>query len=146
MPERNIPEKVDVTLVKGERRDAIGSKGAPSAAHPGEMLKEEFLRPWGMSINWLAKALHFDASHLRQIVQGDRCITPKTALLLSRYFGTDPRFWLNQGSEEALRNAARCPDIMKEVARVEPLVMQNPLETGSCGQTSRGRRLIEARG
>ena len=113
------------------RPKRIDSRAVPGRAHPGETLAEEFLRPWGMSIKWLAKALHVDPSHLRQIVRGDRCIPPKTALLLSRYFGTGPQLWLNRDSEDALRKAERRPDILREVSRVEPLVLQRPLERGS---------------
>lgn len=90
---------------------------------------EEYLRPWGMSINWLAKALHMEASSVRQIVRGERRITPRTALLLSRYFGTDPQRWLDRNSEDALRIAERSPDIIREVSRVEPLVLERPIGT-----------------
>lgn len=63
--------------------------------HPGEILKEEFLEPMGISQYRLAKEISVSARRINQIVQGKRAITPDTALRLSRYFGMSERFWLN---------------------------------------------------
>ena len=63
--------------------------------HPGEILREELLKPLEMSVNQLAKALAVDAPRLNEIVRGRRGITADTALRLARYFGTTPEFWLN---------------------------------------------------
>ena len=62
--------------------------------HPGEVLKEDFLKPLGMSQNALAKAIGVPPIRISQIVRGKRAITPETALRLARYFGTSPEFWL----------------------------------------------------
>jgi len=62
--------------------------------HPGEVLREDFLKPLGMSQNALAKALGVPPIRISQIVRGKRAITPETALRLARYFGTSPEFWL----------------------------------------------------
>jgi len=62
--------------------------------HPGEILREEFLRPLGMSMNRLADELHVPANRITQIVDGRRSVTGETALRLARYFGTSPEFWL----------------------------------------------------
>jgi len=63
--------------------------------HPGEILREEYLEPLGMSANALAGALRLTAARINEIVREKRGITPDTALRLSRYFGTTPEFWLN---------------------------------------------------
>ena len=62
--------------------------------HPGEVLKEDFLKPLGMSQNALAKTIGMPPIRISQIVRGKRAITPETALRLARYFGTSPEFWL----------------------------------------------------
>jgi antitoxin HigA-1 len=63
--------------------------------HPGEILREEYLVPLGMSARALAKALGVPANRITEIMRGDRDISADTAIRLGRYFGTDPRFWLN---------------------------------------------------
>jgi addiction module HigA family antidote len=63
--------------------------------HPGEILREEFLAPLGISANELALALRVPATRINDIVREKRGITADTALRLSRYFGTTPRFWMN---------------------------------------------------
>ena len=67
--------------------------------HPGEILREDFMRPLTLSINRLALDLHVPVTRIAEIVHERRAITPDTALRLGRYFNTSPRFWLNlQGS------------------------------------------------
>ena len=63
--------------------------------HPGEILREEFLSPLGMSAHQLALALRVPATRINDIVNEKRGITADTALRLSRYFGTTPRLWMN---------------------------------------------------
>lgn len=63
--------------------------------HPGEILREEFLSPLGISANELALALRVPATRINDIVNRKRGITADTALRLSRYFGTTPKFWMN---------------------------------------------------
>lgn len=63
--------------------------------HPGEMLREEFLIPLGISQNALALKIRVPATRIGEIVRGKRAITPDTALRLARYFGNSPEFWLN---------------------------------------------------
>lgn len=62
--------------------------------HPGEVLREDFLRPLAMSQYALARALGVPEIRISEIVNGKRAITPDTALRLARYFGTSPEFWL----------------------------------------------------
>ena len=63
--------------------------------HPGEILMEEFLKPFGISQYRLAKDIHVPARRINEIVQGKRSISADTALRLSRYFNLSERFWLN---------------------------------------------------
>jgi addiction module HigA family antidote len=63
--------------------------------HPGEVLLEDFLKPFGISQYRLAKDLKVPPRRINEIVHGTRSITADTALRLSRYFGTTDRFWLN---------------------------------------------------
>ena len=63
--------------------------------HPGEFLREDFMKPLGLSINRLALDLHVPATHIGEIVHERRRITADTALRLARYFKTNPEFWLN---------------------------------------------------
>ena len=62
--------------------------------HPGEILREEFLAPLGMSAHELALALRVPATRIHDIVREKRGITAETALRLSRYFGTTAHFWM----------------------------------------------------
>lgn len=63
-------------------------------SHPGEVLREDFLKPLQMSQYALAKALSVPEVRISEIVNGKRAITPDTALRLARYFGTSAEFWL----------------------------------------------------
>jgi addiction module HigA family antidote len=73
--------------------------------HPGEILREEFLAPLGISAHQLALALRVPATRINDIVNEKRGITAETALRLSRYFGTTPRFWMNMQSSWELEMA-----------------------------------------
>ena len=75
------------------------------AMHPGKTIREDVLKPLGMSVNALSKELRVPATRLNDIVRGRRGISADTALRLARYLGTSPRFWLNLQSEFDLRVA-----------------------------------------
>ena len=85
--------------------------------HPGEILREDYLEPLGMSVNALSKALHVPTTRMNEIVRGNRGITADTALRLARYFGTSERFWLNLQTEYELRQAqiSKAEQVEKEV-------------------------------
>lgn len=72
---------------------------------PGEILLEDFMRPLGISINALARALSVPPNRIGAIVNGSRAITADTALRLGRYFGTSPELWLDLQSDYELRVA-----------------------------------------
>jgi len=63
--------------------------------HPGEILREEFLEPLGMSANALSMALRVPAPRINEVVRERRGVSPDTALRLARFFSTTPQFWLN---------------------------------------------------
>ena len=65
--------------------------------HPGEILREEFMIPLGLSANALARALGVPPNRITAIIAAEnpRAVTPDTALRLARYFGTTPQLWLN---------------------------------------------------
>ena len=63
--------------------------------HPGEMLREEFLNPMGLTQQDLADAIAVPYQRVNEIVNGRRGGTPSTALRLSKYFGTSTEFWMN---------------------------------------------------
>lgn len=63
--------------------------------HPGEVLQEEFLTPFGMTAYRLAKSIDVPQTRIGDIISGKRSITADTALRLSKFFGTTPDFWLN---------------------------------------------------
>src|SRR3989454_2740701 len=65
------------------------------AVHPGEILTEEFLKPFGISQYRLAKDIRVPPRRINEIVHGMRSITADTALRLARYFGISPAFWMN---------------------------------------------------
>jgi addiction module HigA family antidote len=63
--------------------------------HPGEILREEFLDPLGISAYRLAKYINVPLTRVTAILDGKRAITADTALRLSRYFGLSEKFWIN---------------------------------------------------
>jgi antitoxin HigA-1 len=73
--------------------------------HPGEILREEYLVPLGLSANALARALGVTTARVNDIVRERRGITGDTALRLARYFGTDAQSWLNLQAAYELRLA-----------------------------------------
>jgi addiction module HigA family antidote len=81
------------------------TKRAPAAVHPGEILREEFLKPLGMSANRLAIELRVPAPRMSEIVRERRAISAETALRLARFFRTTPDFWMNLQMAYDLRTA-----------------------------------------
>jgi addiction module HigA family antidote len=76
-----------------------------TAIHPGEILMEEFLRPHGLTPSSLAERLGLPANRITMIVNGERAVSPETALLLGTAFGTTPAFWLNLQQRHDLERA-----------------------------------------
>lgn len=63
--------------------------------HPGIILLEDFLKPYGIAMNALAVKLRVANPHIWQVCRGKRAVTPPLALRLARFFGNSPEFWLN---------------------------------------------------
>jgi addiction module HigA family antidote len=80
-------------------------KNGMRPVHPGEVLREDFLKPLGMSANALAKALRVPAPRINDVVRGRRGVSADTAMRLARYFGGDARSWLNLQTAHDLRVA-----------------------------------------
>jgi addiction module HigA family antidote len=80
-------------------------KNGMRPVHPGEVLREDFLIPLGMSANALATALKVSAPRINDIVRERRGLTADTALRLARYFGGDAQSWLNLQAAYDLRTA-----------------------------------------
>lgn len=82
--------------------------------HPGVHLREDFMKPFGLSANALARALEVTPARINEILRGRRGISADTALRLARFFGTDAQSWLNlqshydiQCAEDAAGGAIR---------------------------------------
>ena len=73
--------------------------------HPGEVLREDYLKPLGLSANAFSKALCVPAPRVNDIVRERRGVTADTAMRLARYFGGDARSWLNLQTAYDLRLA-----------------------------------------
>ena len=90
--------------------------------HPGEILREDFLKPLQMSANALSKALHVPAGRVNDIVLERRGVTPDTALRLARYFGGDAQSWLNLQQTYDLKVAEK-QKAKQIAAEIEPLAL-----------------------
>lgn len=80
-------------------------KNGMRPVHPGEVLREDYLVPLGLSANALAKALHVPPPRIYDIVRERRGVSADTAMRLARYFGGDARSWLNLQVAHDLRVA-----------------------------------------
>jgi addiction module HigA family antidote len=85
--------------------------------HPGETLREDFLKPLGLTANRLAMELLVPVTRVSDIVRSKRAITADTALRLARYFGTTPQFWMNLQANYELELAQdeRGPEIAERI-------------------------------
>jgi addiction module HigA family antidote len=91
--------------------------------HPGEILREEFLKPRGLSQNALARALNVPPRRINEIVLEKRGISADTALRLARYFGTSAEMWAGLQTDYDLHRARyeKAQAIEREVEPVAPL-------------------------
>jgi addiction module HigA family antidote len=88
-----------------------------SNIHPGEVLNEEFLKPLGISAYRLSKDINIPQTRISEIVKGRRRITADTALRLSKYFGTTPKFWL--GLQDDFEIEEEQNQIIEELKTIE---------------------------
>ena len=87
--------------------------------HPGEMLREDFMPDYGLSVSSLAKALGVLRQTVNELLRERRAVSPEMALRLSRLFGNTAEFWLNAQRAVDLWEAART--IRRKIVRISPL-------------------------
>lgn len=87
--------------------------------HPGEMLREDFLPDYGLTVSSLAEALGVSRQSINELLRERRAVSPEMALRLGRLFGNSPMFWLNAQRAIDLWKAAEA--VKEEVARIRPL-------------------------
>jgi addiction module HigA family antidote len=87
--------------------------------HPGEMLLEDFLTDYDLTVAGLADAIGVSRQSINELLRGRRAVSPEMALRLARLFGNTPEFWLNAQRAVDLWQAAQA--IRDDVARIKPL-------------------------
>ena len=87
--------------------------------HPGEILKEEFLNPMGITAYRLSKETFIPQTRISEIIKGNRRITADTALRLSKYFGTSAKFWLGLQDDYDLEEERSAK--WKEIENIDPV-------------------------
>jgi addiction module HigA family antidote len=87
--------------------------------HPGEMLREDFLPEYGLSVSGLAEAISVSRQSINELLRERRALSPEMALRLARLFGNSPEFWLNAQRAVDLWDATRA--IEDDVGKIKPL-------------------------
>jgi addiction module HigA family antidote len=87
--------------------------------HPGEMLRQDFLPDYGLTVASLAEAVGVSRQSINELLRARRAVSPEMALRLSRLFGNSAEFWLNAQRAVDLWDAAHA--IKDEVVRINPL-------------------------
>jgi addiction module HigA family antidote len=87
--------------------------------HPGEMLREDFLPDYGLTVSSLAEALGVSRQSINELLRERRSVSPEMALRLSRLFSNSPEFWLNAQRAVDLWDAAKT--LKAQVAHIKPL-------------------------
>jgi addiction module HigA family antidote len=87
--------------------------------HPGEMLQEDFMADFHLTVSGLADAVGVSRQSINELLRGRRAVSPEMALRLSRLFGNSPEFWLNAQRAVDLWDASQA--IKDDVARIRPL-------------------------
>ena len=90
------------------------------AVHPGEVLREDYLAPLGLSVNALSAALGVPATRIHEIVKERRSVTADTAARLARYFGGDAASWLALQAQYDLKTLPTRSAIERQVATRVP--------------------------
>ena len=87
--------------------------------HPGEILREEFLVPLGISAGGLAKRIHVPRTRIERLAAESSPVTPDTALRLGKVFATSPEFWMNL--QTAFDLTTRSQAMKEEIAAIEEM-------------------------
>ena len=102
------------------KKNIPAPKNAMRPVHPGEVLREDYLKPLGLSANALAVALKVPASRINDIVLERRGVTVDTAMRIVRYFGGDVQSWMNLQTAFEIKVAER--QLAKKVlAEIQPM-------------------------
>lgn len=94
-----------------------GIKRRPT--HPGEMLREDFLPDYGLTVSGLAEALRVSRQSVNELLRERRAVSPEMALRLSRLFGNSAEFWVNAQRAVDLWDSAQA--ISADIANIKPL-------------------------
>jgi len=97
--------------------NTAGMKRRPT--HPGEMLREDFLPDYGLTVSGLAEAAGVSRQSINELLRERRAVSPEMALRLARLFGNSPEFWLNAQRAVDLWDAGQA--IKNDVARIKTL-------------------------
>ena len=87
--------------------------------HPGDMLREDFMPDFGLTVAGLAEAAGVSRQSINELLRGRRAVSPEMALRLSRLFGNSPEFWLNAQRAVDLWDASQA--LKDDMARIRPL-------------------------
>ena len=98
--------------------NSISMKRKPT--HPGEMLREDFLPDYGLSVSGLAADLGVSRQSVNELLRERRAVSPEMALRLARLCGNSPEFWINAQRSVDLWEAVQA--IGNDVARIKPLI------------------------
>ena len=91
--------------------------------HPGEVLREEFLQPMGMTAHALAMALQVPAPRINDVARERRAVTVDTALRLAKYFGTSAEFWMGLQTDFDMATArATMADVLSRIVSRETVI------------------------
>lgn len=89
--------------------------------HPGEVLREEFLKPLNISSYKLSQELHVPVPRIHDIILEKRGITPETAVLLAKFFNTSDQFWMNLQTQYDLAGAKK--NMAQKLKHIKPVAM-----------------------
>jgi len=87
--------------------------------HPGEMLREDFLPDYSLTVTGLAEAVGVSRQSINELLRERRAVSPEMAIRLARFFGNSPEFWLNAQRAVDLWDAARA--VKADIARIRPV-------------------------
>ena len=87
--------------------------------HPGEMLREDFITDYGLTVAGMAKGLGVSRQSVNELLRERRSVSPEMALRLGRLFGNSPEFWLN--AQRAVDLWVASESIRDQVPRIKPL-------------------------
>lgn len=97
--------------------NTVGMQRKPT--HPGEMLREDFLPDYDLTVARLAESLGVSRQSVNELLRERRAVSPEMALRLARLFGNSPEFWLN--AQRAVDLWAAAQSVKEEIGRIKPL-------------------------